>query len=174
MLDKNGEGVLGFITNHGYLDNPTFRGMRWHLLKTFDKIYVLDLHGNSRKRERTPEGKPDKNVFDIEQGVAIVVAVKSSSQQEKKLAKVFHADLWGEREQKYTALWDSSLCSLDWTELENREPRYYFVQRDNTLEEVYQKGLLFRNSCAFIRWHCNGTRCIDDCQEQGNALATDK
>ena len=68
MLEKNGEGILGFITNHGYLDNPTFRGIRWHLLKTFDKIYVLDLHGNSNKKEVAPDGSSDKNVFDIQQG----------------------------------------------------------------------------------------------------------
>ncbi len=69
LIEKNGEGVLGFITNHGYLDNPTFRGMRWHLLKTFDKIWVLDLHGNAKKKEVSPDGSPDKNVFDIQQGV---------------------------------------------------------------------------------------------------------
>ena len=76
LIEKNGEGVLGFITNHGYLDNPTFRGMRWHLMKTFDRIWVLDLHGNAKKKEVTPEGKPDKNVFDIQQGVSIIIGVK--------------------------------------------------------------------------------------------------
>jgi predicted helicase len=78
LIEKNGEGVLGFITNHGYLDNPTFRGMRWHLLNTFDKVYVLDLHGNSKKKEVTPEGETDKNVFDIQQGVAIIIALKKA------------------------------------------------------------------------------------------------
>ena len=73
MIEKNGEGVLGFITNHGYLDNPTFRGIRWHLLKTFDKIYVLDLHGNTNKKERVPEYRMNKNVFDIKPGIAIVI-----------------------------------------------------------------------------------------------------
>ena len=81
MIEKNGQGVLGFITNHGYLDNPTFRGMRWHLLQTFDKIYVLDLHGNSKKKEVSPDGSPDKNVFDIQQGVAIVIAVRRNRSQ---------------------------------------------------------------------------------------------
>lgn len=79
LIEKNGEGVLGFITNHGYLDNPTFRGMRWRLLKDFDKIWILDLHGNANKKEVTPEGQPDKNVFDIRQGVAIIVAVKTKA-----------------------------------------------------------------------------------------------
>jgi hypothetical protein len=77
-IEKNGEGVLAYITNHSYLDNPTFRGMRWHLLNTFDEIYVIDLHGNAKKKEITPDGKPDKNVFDIQQGVAIIVAAKYS------------------------------------------------------------------------------------------------
>ena len=153
MIEKNGEGVIGFITNHGYLDNPTFRGMRWHLLKTFDKIYVLDLHGNARKREKTPEGKPDKNVFDIEQGVAIIVAIKRSSLQNKELARVYHTELWGEREIKYSALWDSSLSSLNWTELENREPRYNFAPRDYALEEVYQKGFAIQE---FMRTYSAG------------------
>ena len=77
LIAKNPSGgVLGFITNHGYLDNPTFRGMRWHLLKTFDKIWVLDLHGNSKKKEIAPDGSSDKNVFDIQQGVAIVIGIR--------------------------------------------------------------------------------------------------
>ena len=76
LIEKNGEGVLGFITNHGYLDNPTFRGMRWHLMQTFDKIYVLDLHGNATKKEICPDGSPDTNVFDIRTGVAIIIGVK--------------------------------------------------------------------------------------------------
>ena len=106
LIENNGEGVLGFITNHGYLDNPTFRGMRWHLLNTFDKIHVLDLHGNSNKREVTPEGKPDKNVFDIRQGVAIIVAVKTRGKS-KALAEVWHGDSWGGRQEKYQSLEDA-------------------------------------------------------------------
>ncbi|PKQ04448.1 MAG: DNA methyltransferase, partial [Alphaproteobacteria bacterium HGW-Alphaproteobacteria-11] len=106
LIEKNGEGILGFISSHGYLDNPTFRGMRWHLMKTFDKIFVLDLHGNSNKKEKTPDGKSDKNVFDILTGVAIVIAVKKGdSAKNKPLAEVVHRDLWGERDAKYDALW---------------------------------------------------------------------
>jgi len=75
-IDKTGSGILAFITNHGYLDNPTFRGMRQSLEKTFDEIYVMDLHGNSKKKEVTPDGSPDKNVFDIQQGVAVAIMVK--------------------------------------------------------------------------------------------------
>ncbi len=141
MIEKNGEGVLGFITNHGYLDNPTFRGMRWHLLKTFDKIYVLDLHGNAKRKERAPDGSPDKNVFDIQQGVSIIVAVKRFNEAgEKPLAEVRHADLWGDRKDKYSALWDGAVETEFWTPLENRASQFPFVPRDNALAGAYQDG----------------------------------
>jgi Type ISP C-terminal specificity domain/N-6 DNA Methylase len=105
LIEKNGEGVLGFITNHAYLDNPTFLDMRHHLMETFDKIYILDLHGNSKKMETTPAGQPDKNVFDIQQGVAVIIAIKKRQKSAKKdLAKVLHADLWGNRASKYLEL----------------------------------------------------------------------
>jgi len=81
------------ITNHSYLDNPTFRGMRWHLMRTFDEIYTLDLHGNSLKKERCPDGSPDENVFDIRQGVAIAFLVKKK-EGGQRAAKVYHAELW--------------------------------------------------------------------------------
>ena len=96
-IDQTGYGILAFITNHGYLDNPTFRGMRQSLLKTFDEIYVLDLHGNSDKKEACPDGSSDQNVFDIQVGVAIVIFIKYQNSQQK-LATVYHADLWGRRE----------------------------------------------------------------------------
>jgi len=141
MIEKNGEGILGFITNHGYLDNPTFRGMRWHLLKTFDKIYVLDLHGNSKKKEIAPDGGKDVNVFDIMQGVAIIVGVKTTKTAKKpKLAQVFHSDLWGKRAGKYEALWQSGVKATKWNRLENRAPQYPFVIRNFELEEKYNQG----------------------------------
>ncbi len=77
FIEKNGSGILAFINPHGFLDNPTFRGMRWNLLKTFDKIYTIDLHGNSKKKEVCPDGSPDQNVFDIQQGVSINIFVKT-------------------------------------------------------------------------------------------------
>lgn len=145
LISTNGEGVLGFITNHGYLDNPTFRGMRWHLMHSFDKIYLLDLHGNSKKKEVTPEGKPDTNVFDIQQGVSIVIAIKHKRDTGKKapvkpLAQVFHGDLWGRREDKYQALFDSSLASFDWQHIQPQEPQFAFIPRDYALEAQYQQG----------------------------------
>ena len=136
LIDKNGEGVLGFITNHGYLDNPTFRGMRWHLLKTFDRIHVIDLHGNANKKEVTPEGKPDKNVFDIQQGVAIIIAVKTGKKK-KGLAEVWHGDLWGTREGKYASLEAGRIGKPVTKRIDCTAPQYAFVPRDHTLSEIY-------------------------------------
>lgn len=141
LIAKNGDGVLGFITNHSYLDNPTFRGMRWHLLETFDKIYVLDLHGNAKKKEVTPEGKPDKNVFDIQQGVAIIIGVKKRAGKVKKpLADVFHSDLWGDRIGKYKTLWSTGTGGDLWEKLEHRAPQYPLTKRDYEAEEAYKSG----------------------------------
>lgn len=78
-IEKNGSGILAFINPHGFLDNPTFRGMRWNLLQTFDKIYTIDLHGNAKKKETAPDGTPDENVFDIMQGVSINIFVKTGN-----------------------------------------------------------------------------------------------
>ncbi|MFG0841169.1 type ISP restriction/modification enzyme [Pseudomonas sp. FYR_5] len=139
LISKNNEGVLGFITNHGYLDNPTFRGMRWHLLKTFDKIYVLDLHGNSKKEEVTPAGLPDKNVFDIQPGVAIIIAVKKKDGPDG-LAEVYHGDLWGERAEKYKKLFDGSLSGLVSQRLNYSAPHYAFVRRNDKHMDSYEKG----------------------------------
>jgi len=142
LIEKNGEGVLGFITNHGYLDNPTFRGMRWHLMKTFDKIYVLDLHGNSKKKEVTPEGKPDKNVFDIMQGVAIIIGVKHKAVvEEKPLAEVFHGEMWGSRASKVDALEEHSLSEIEWTKLQPQKRYYMFYPIDNEALTIYDQGI---------------------------------
>lgn len=142
LIEKNGEGVLGFITNHGYMDNPTFRGMRWHLLNTFDKLYVLDLHGNSKKKEVAPDGGADKNVFDIQQGVAILVGVKQKhpGNATKPLAEVFHAELWGDRSGKYDTLLASGLTGPLWQPLTPSAPQYALVRRDYGLEAAYRAG----------------------------------
>lgn len=139
LIEKNGEGILGFITNHGYLDNPTFRGMRWHLLNTFDRIHVIDLHGNAKKKEVTPEGKPDSNVFDIQQGVAIIIAVKTG-QKATGLAEVWHGDLWGTRAGKYASLEAGRIGTPVTNQIECNAPQYAFVPRDHTLNAIYAKG----------------------------------
>src|SRR5210317_1901043 len=123
-IEKNGSGVLAFINPHGFLDNPTFRGMRWHLLKTYDKIYTIDLHGNSKKKETAPDGSADVNVFDIQQGVSINIFIKTGKKfpssggvpakggRGGQLGKVFHYDLYGKRELKYDFLNENSLRSI--------------------------------------------------------------
>ena len=85
-MDAVNEGIVGIITNHSWLDNPTFRGMRQSLMRSFDQIYVLDLHGNAKKKERSPDGSDDQNVFDIEQGVAISLLVKEKERGARRVA----------------------------------------------------------------------------------------
>ena len=136
-IQQAGRGVVGMITNHGYLDNPTFRGMRQSLMQTFDAIFLLDLHGNSLKKETCPDGSPDQNVFDIRQGVAIAFFVKRGKKK-KSDAVVYHAQLWGLREAKYAWLDEHSLDDTEWTELKPVSPPYLFVPRDNALEAIYQ------------------------------------
>ena len=144
-IDKSGVGILAFITNHSYLDNPTFRGMRRSLLQTFDEIYLLDLHGNSKKKERAPDGGPDANVFDIQQGVAVGIFIKYAKEGSGGLARVFHADLWGERQTgldggKYGWLAANSVASTPWTELAPKPPGYLFIWRDEALLAEYEAG----------------------------------
>ena len=139
---KNGEGILAYITNHGYLDNPTFRGMRWSLMNVFDDIYLLDLHGNAKKKKVTPDGKPDKNVFDIQQGVSIILAMKKKNKAGRKsLANVYHANLWGERQTKYDFLEQNSLASIKWKKLEPQKPECFFVPKNYALMNDYKKGV---------------------------------
>ena len=140
FIDRNGEGLLAYINNHGFLDNPTFRGMRWHLLRSFDKIYILDLHGNSKRKERSPDGSPDKNVFDIQQGVSINLFVKTGQKKPDALGKIFHFDLFGSRESKYEFLRHHSLNKVKFNSLKPAAPHYFFTPRDYSLESEYQKG----------------------------------
>ena len=142
FIEKNGSGILAFINPHGFLDNPTFRGMRWHLLKTYDKIYTIDLHGNSKKKETALDGSIDQNVFDIMQGVSINLLVKTGQKKKDELGKVFHYDLYGKREYKYSFLSENSLEDIDWTELTNKAPNYFMVQKSFEAEEKYNKGIL--------------------------------
>lgn len=157
FIEKNGSGVLAFINPHGFLDNPTFRGMRWHLLKTYDKIYTIDLHGNSNIKEKCPDGSPDINVFDIQQGVAITIFIKTGKKKSNELGKVFHYDLYGKRDFKYDFLSKKSLTSVPYTELKIKAPMYYMVQKDYKVEENYNDGVslkeLFIKSTIGVQTH---------------------
>jgi len=137
-IERTGQGVLGFITNHAYLDNPTFRGMRQSLMSTFTDIYILNLHGNTKKKEVAPNGGKDENVFDIQQGVAIGIFVKERDKSDT--TRVHYADLWGLREGKYHSLLESSVAATSWAELNPISPFYLFIPRDETQLDEYEKG----------------------------------
>lgn len=156
MIVKNGEGIVGFITNHGYLDNPTFRGMRWYLMDTFDFIYVIDLHGNAKKKEVSPDGSKDENVFAIQQGVSIMIAVKTGKKKKGELAKVYRFDVWGKRNSKFEQLNSFSIKNIKWVKIEARLPNLFFTQGGSIkLEEEYQNGfsvndLFIQNSTGIV------------------------
>src|SRR6185436_14027370 len=141
-IDKNGEGIVGFVTNHGWLDGATFRGMRRSLLRTFDEVYVLDLHGNRRRlEERADRSGPDANVFGIEQGAAIVLLVKRQAAPEPPARRVFRTDLYGNRAHKLRWLAGRDVESTSWTEVEPRGPGYFFIRGDVGVEAEYSRGL---------------------------------
>ncbi|MDE0291693.1 MAG: N-6 DNA methylase [Candidatus Dadabacteria bacterium] len=143
-IDQTDEGILGYVTNHSYLENSTFSGMRQSLMRTFSEIYLLDLHGNKKKKEKAPDGSKDENVFAIQQGVAIGLFIKRANADDTP-ARVFHADLWGRREKgpdggKYGWLAANDFESTKWEELSPKSPLYLFTPRDNELAEEYEKG----------------------------------
>ena len=137
-VSQTGFGVLAFVTNHGYLDNPTFRGMRQNLMQTFTDIYVLDLHGNSKKKEVSPDGSPDQNVFDIQQGVSIGIFIKEPGKSTP--AKVHHAELWGSRTSKYETLNFIDIDSTEWKIIHPQSPFYLFVPQNRDLFAEYNDG----------------------------------
>jgi predicted helicase len=128
-------GVFGFITNHGYLDNTTFRGMRQSLMNTYGSLRVLDLHGNTTKSEQSPDGLEDKNVFDIKQGVAICLATRGGSR-----IGVCHGEMWGTREAKYALLGKSSARSGNFAPLSPDSPYYFFEPQNIDHRDEYDRG----------------------------------
>lgn len=152
-MEQVEEGVVGIITNHSFLNNPTFRGMRQSLMQTFNRIYLLDLHGNSERKEETPEGGKDENVFDIKQGVAVSLLVKKKGLEQK----VFRADFWGKRREKYAAVLESEIAHVPWQELQPDSPFYLFAPQNKELREQYNKGWkisdIFRIQATGIKTH---------------------
>lgn len=137
-IEKNGEGILAYISNNSFIDGITHRQMRKSLLEAFDTIYILDLHGNSKKKETALDGSKDENVFDIMQGVSINIFVKTT--KSKKLADVYHYDLYGKRDFKYDFLSTNNLKSIEWNKLDYSEPNYFFVLKDFGEIKEYEKG----------------------------------
>ena len=145
QIERTGRGVLGFITNHSYLDNPTFRGMRESLAATFPRAHLLDLHGNAKKKDRAPDGGKDENVFDIQQGVAIGLFTCPPVEPRRFSRAYNHADVWGVREQadgtgKYDRLVASDAASTEWQALSPKPPLRLFVPRDDALHDEYEAG----------------------------------
>lgn len=161
-IQTSGYGIVGMITNHSYLDNPTFRGMRQSLIKTFDEIYILDLHGNSLKKETAPDGGKDENVFDIRQGVAIALFIRNKKQ---KKSQVLHADLFGLRQEKYNWLDKNKFRRENYIKIELQSPYYFLVKRDtkkiqqylkwkqiNEIFPVYSVGIVTARDKLTIQW----------------------
>ncbi|MFV8332097.1 type ISP restriction/modification enzyme [Flavobacterium sp. GSP14] len=140
FIDKNGSGVLAYISNNSFIDGIIHRQMRKHLLESFDKIYILDLHGNAKKKEVCPDGSPDQNVFDIMQGVSINLFVKTGQKKDDELGKIFHYDLQGKRNFKYDFLNENTLKKFNWNELDPKEPNFYFINKNFEGKNEYEKG----------------------------------
>lgn len=139
FIEKNKSGIVAMITNNSFLDGIIHRQMRKHLLETFDDIYILDLHGNSKRKEKAPDGGKDENVFDIQQGVSINIFVRKNENKEKP-GVVYYSELFGRREAKFQALDKSDTEKIKWQELDCLEPYYFFVPKDFRSEEEYKKG----------------------------------
>ncbi|GMN90027.1 type ISP restriction/modification enzyme [Francisella sciaenopsi] len=156
-IDRTGEGVLAYISNNSFIDGIIHRQMRKALLESFDKIYILDLHGNSKKKETCPDGSKDENVFDIMQGVSINIFVKTGAKKKGELAEVYHYDLFGKRDYKYDFLNENGLKNISWNKLEYTEPNYFFVKKDFDNIKNYCKGFkcddLFLKSTSGIKTH---------------------
>lgn len=156
-IEKNNEGILAYISNNSFLDGVIHRQMRKHLMQTFDKIYILNLHGNSKKKEAAPDGSKDENVFDIQQGVSINIFIKSSAKAKKQSAKVYYAEIFGLRNQKYEFLNNHELKTTNYKELQPLEPYYFFVPKDFEAQADYEKGFkideLFLISTSGVKTH---------------------
>ncbi|MGT0077055.1 type ISP restriction/modification enzyme [Helicobacter pylori] len=136
-IESLGHGLFGFISNNAFLDNPTFRGLRRSLLECYDELYILNLHGNARKKEETPQGAKDENVFNIMQGVSINLFVKKAQTTKQK---IHYYDVYGERAEKYAFLAQNDLNSIEWLELTPRGPSYLLLPLKAPLLEEYEQG----------------------------------
>ncbi len=163
-LDNAGTGTLGFITNHAYFDNPTFRGMRESILNSFKRIKVLDLHGNAKKKEKCPDGSKDENVFQIQQGVGVIISEKTCDK-----VQVSHSDLWGQKEHKYNICQSENSFSLADVDLKPSSEMYLFTPQDCTLKKEYNEfikiqNILKENSVGIVTGQDNNA-IVDDLKQ---------
>lgn len=153
-IEKSGQGIVAFINPHGFIDNPTFRGMRWKLLSVFDKIYVLDLHGNSRKVEYDENGQKDENVFDIQQGVSIIILIKK--QDKNEYSQLLHSSCLGTRTKKYNYLSVSKFAELPYKQIEVKSPAYTFLSINSDIEKYnnyFSSNEIFLTSALGFQTH---------------------
>jgi predicted helicase len=141
FIDKNGSGVLAYISNNSFIDGIIHRQMRKHLLESFDKIYIIDLHGNAKKKEVCPDGSVDQNVFDIMQGVSINLFVKTGKNKNEDLAEVYNFNSYGKRDEKYNFLNDNSLKSILWNKINPTKNEYLFIEQNNIKSLKYKESL---------------------------------
>ncbi len=157
FIDNNGEGILAYISNNSFLDGIIHRQMRKHLLESFDKVYILDLHGNSKKKETAPDGTLDQNVFDIMQGVSINIFIKTGRIQKDNSKIINHFDLYGKRELKYAYLRDNNFFEVPWIRLNADKPDYFLVKKDFSDQSKYNEGFninqLFLTSSTGVKTH---------------------
>ncbi len=174
FIEKNGAGVVAMITNNSFIDGITHRQMRKHLLETFDEIYILDLHGDAR-REKAPNGDRDENVFNVRQGVSINIFVRKS-EKKRRPGVVYHADLWGGREEKYEFLDGSDVETVKWSKLDLVEECLFFVPKNFVHCEEYKEegfGLteLFLNYNSGIQTKRDGTTVQFSAEEMEEVVA---
>ncbi|MCX6909277.1 MAG: N-6 DNA methylase, partial [Verrucomicrobia bacterium] len=136
-VEKTGHGIVGFVTSNTYLDGLTHRRMRECLMETFNEIFILNLHGSSKKQETSPDGSKDENIFDITVGVSIALFVKLPKQTG---CRVHYADLWGSRENKYKVLFETDAANTQWKKLKPAAPHFYFTPKDFGAEDEYKGG----------------------------------
>lgn len=171
-IEKNGSGVLAYISNNSFIDGVVFRQMRKYILECFDEIYILDLHGNAQKKEVCPDGSADQNVFDIMQGVSINIFVKTGKKMKNELGEIYHSDLFGKREIKYKYLIENTLKSIMWKKLDYSEPNYFFVKKDFKGVESYLQG--FKVDEVFIHNNTGLNTEFDELAIQENKNSSEK
>ena len=147
IVERSGAGIVAFVNPHGFIDNPTFRSMRWNLLQSFHKMYILDLHGNSNRQESCPDGSKDENVFDIQQGVSVAIFIKKRPQIDNNLC-IYHFDLYGLRSEKYDYLLNNRIVNVNWSNVNPIKPYYFFSVKDLKNIDTYDNG--FRIDELFI------------------------
>jgi len=154
-VERTGEGVMAYISNNSFIDGIIHREMRHQLLLAYDEIYIVNLHGNARKKEVAPDGGKDENVFDIMQGVSINIFIRKPNHQNGQLGKVHYKDLFGTREEKYSYLIENDFVNVDWIDVDYQKPEYFFVPKNFGLKDEYEEGvkideLMPTNACGIV------------------------